>query len=152
MEENMTVVIGIGNDFGSDDAAGLVAVQRLRGVVGNHIRILEQSGDGTLLIESWKDREKVVLIDAALSDKTPGAIHRFEVDTFPLPGKFLCCSTHQLGVNEAIELARVLKQLPRNLIVFAIEGKYFGPGKGLSPEVAQSIPVLVDQVKREVEK
>ncbi|GJL71447.1 MAG: peptidase M52 [Nitrosomonas sp.] len=152
MDEIMTMVIGIGNDFGSDDAAGLIAVQHLRGVVGNHVRILEQSGDGTQLIESWKNREKVVLIDAALSDKAPGTIHRFEVDTFPLPGKFLCYSTHQLGVSEAIELARALKQLPRSLIVFAIEGKYFGPGKGLSPEVAQSIPVLVDQVKREVEK
>lgn len=147
----MTMVIGIGNDFGSDDAAGLIAVEHLRRIVGNHVRILAQSGDGTLLIESWKGQEKVVLIDAALSDKTPGAIHRFQVDTFPLPGKFHCYSTHQLGVSEAIELARALKQLPRNLIVFAIEGKYFGPGKGLSAEVAQSIPELVKRVKREVE-
>ena len=146
------MVIGIGNDFGGDDAAGLIAVQRLRGVVGNNVRIQEQSGDGTLLIESWKDREKVVLVDAALSDKAPGAIHRFEVKQYPLPDKFLRYSTHQFGVNEAIELARALQQLPRKLIVFGIEGKYFGPGKGLSPEVAQSIPELVEQVRREVER
>lgn len=146
------MVIGIGNDFGGDDAAGLIAVQCLRGVVGNNVLIQEQSGDGTLLIESWKDQEKVVLIDAALSGTAPGTIHRFEVDKFPLPGKFFRCSTHQLGVSEAIELARALTQLPRNLIVFGIEGKYFGPGKGLSPEVAQSIPELVEQVRREAEK
>lgn len=148
----MTLVIGVGNDFRWDDAAGLITVQRLKGIVGKKVLFLEQSGDGTLLIESWKDKEKVVLIDAAQSGRTPGTIHRFEADKFPLPERLLRYSTHQLGVNEAIELARALKQLPQQLIVFGIEGKCFGPGRGLSPEVAQSIPELVDQVKWEVEK
>jgi hydrogenase maturation protease len=152
MKENMTLVIGIGNDFRRDDAAGLITAQRLKGIVGNKVLILEQSGDGALLIESWTDSEKVVLVDAAQSGKTPGTIYRFEANKFPLPGKFLRYSTHQLGVNEAIELARALKQLPQQLIVFGIEGKYFGPGRGLSPEVAQSIPELIDQVKWEIEK
>ena len=152
MDKNMILVIGIGNDFRRDDAAGLITVQRLKGIVGNKVLIQEQSGDGALLIESWKERERVVLIDAAQSGKTPGTIHRFEADKFPLPGKFLHYSTHQLGVNEAIELARTLKQLPQQLIVFGIEGKYFGPGRGLSPEVEQSIPELIDQVKSEIEK
>jgi hydrogenase maturation protease len=152
MGENVILVIGIGNEFRRDDAAGIITVQRLRRIVGDEVLILEQSGDGALLIESWKNRERVVLIDAAQSGKTPGTIHRLEANKFPLPGKFLRYSTHQLGVNEAIELARALKQLPQQLIVFGIEGKYFGPGRGLSPEVAQSIPELIDQVKSEIEK
>jgi hydrogenase maturation protease len=152
MDENIVMVIGIGNEFRRDDAAGLITVQRLRGIVGDKVFILEQNGDGALLIESWKDRGRVVLIDAAQSGKTPGTIHRLEADKFPLPERFLRYSTHQLGVNEAIELARTIKQLPQQLIVFGIEGKCFGPGRGLSPEVAQSIPELIDQVKSEIEK
>lgn len=152
MKENLTLVIGIGNDFRGDDAAGLITAQRLRRIVGNKVLILEQSGDGILLIESWKNRGRVVIIDAAQSGKMPGTIHRLEADKFPLPGKFLRYSTHQLGVNEAIELARALKQLPQKLIVFGVEGKDFGLGRGLSPEVAQCIPELVDQVKWEIDK
>ncbi len=146
------MVIGIGNDFRSDDAAGLITVQCLRGIIGNTALILEQSGDGAMLIESWKDRDRVVLIDAAQSGDAPGTIHRFEADKFPLPGNLLRFSTHQLGLNEAIELARALKQLPRRLIVFGIEGKYFGPGSGLSPEVKQSIPALIERVKWEIKE
>lgn len=146
----MNLVIGIGNDFRCDDAAGLITAQRLKRIVGNKAFILEQSGDGTLLIESWKDKDLVVLVDAAQSGEKPGTIYRFEATQFPLPGKFLRLSTHQLGVNEAIELARAINLLPRQLIVFGIEGKNFGPGRGLSPEVEESIPALIDRVKWEI--
>ena len=147
----MILVIGIGNDFRKDDAAGLIAVQRLREVVGNKAFIQEQSGDGAQLIESWQGKERVALIDAIQSGKTPGTIHQLEVVKSPLPKDFLRYSTHQFGVNEAIELARILKRLPKQLIVFGIEGKYFGQGRGLSPEVERSIPELIERVIGEME-
>lgn len=146
----MNLVIGIGNDFRSDDAAGLIAAQRLKKIAGKKALILEQSGDGALLIESWKDKDLVVLVDAAQSGEKPGTIYRFEVNQFPLPGKFLRFSTHQLGVYEAIELARTIGLLPRQLIVFGIEGECFEPGRGLSPEVEKSIPALINRVKKEI--
>jgi hydrogenase maturation protease len=52
------------------------------------------------------------------------------------------CSTHALGVAEAIELARALGRLPARLEVYAIEGARFTAGAGLSPAVEQAVGKL----------
>ena len=57
-------VIGIGNDHRGDDGAGRVAVRQLRDVASD-INVLEQSGEGASLIDSWKDAEFVILVDAS---------------------------------------------------------------------------------------
>ena len=56
-------------------------------------------------------------------------VRRFEAHEQPLPASSLRTSTHSLGVVEAIELARSLGELPRHVVVFAIEGRSFEPGR-----------------------
>jgi hydrogenase maturation protease len=55
-------------------------------------------------------------------------------------------STHSISVNEVIELARVLKRLPRGLIVYGIEGKSFSAGIDLTPEVRQGANKIIERI------
>ena len=57
---------------------------------------------------------------------------------------------HGFGLNEAIELARALGQLPPRCIVFAIEGEAFETGAGLSSAVAAAVREVTDRLSAEL--
>jgi hydrogenase maturation protease len=133
-----TLIIGVGNEFRGDDGVGIVIARRLRAEAPAHVTILEASGEGAALMETWKGAPRVILIDATRSGSPPGAIHRFEAHAEPLPSRFFHYSTHAFSVAEAVELARALNQLPPRLIVYGIEGKNYTAGEGLSPEVERA--------------
>jgi hydrogenase maturation protease len=114
--------------------------------------ILEATGEGTALLESWKGAESVILIDAVSSGAYPGTIHRLDAWAQPLPAGFLHTSTHAFGVAQAVELARALNQLPRSLVIYGIEGKSFDPDAGLSPEVEHAAGEVVARVFREIKE
>jgi hydrogenase maturation protease len=141
-----TLIIGLGNEYRCDDAVGLVVARRLKEVAPEHVRVLEESRGGAALMESWKDADAVILIDAVHSGAKPGILHRLEAHRQPIPTGFFRCSTHAFSVAEAIELARALGQLPRCLIVYGIEAKTFEAGLGLSPEVEKAAQEVVERV------
>ena len=138
------LIIGVGNPDRGDDAAGIIVAQRLRQRLPSDVPILQITGDLTSLLEAWQTAETVILIDAAHSGATPGAIHRFDANKSSLPANFFRCSTHALGIPEAIELARALGNIPPQLIVYGIEAKDFDTGTGLSAPVEQAANKLVD--------
>jgi len=131
-------VIGVGNPWRRDDAAGLVAAKKLGG------RELE---DVAALVEALGEAEQAVVVDAVSSGAEPGTIHRFEAASEPLPERLFAASTHVLGVGEAVELARALGKLPARLSVYGIEGADFSAGEGLSPVVEQAVETVVAEVK-----
>jgi len=144
------VVIGVGNPYRRDDAAGLVVAQRLRQKAPGHVTVIEQEGESTALLEVWKDARAVVLIDAVFSGAEAGTIHRLDAQAAAIPQELFRYSTHAVSVAEAIELARALGQLPPKLVVYGIEGKNFGAGLGLSPEVEGKVAELTERVLREL--
>ncbi len=151
-EEPRLVVIGVGNAYRGDDAAGLIAVRRLRETLGGRVVCREENGEGTALMEAWKEADAVILVDATHSGASPGTLHRFDVAAQPLPATLLCYSTHAFGVAEAIELARALGQLPARFIVYGIEGKNFAAGSELSAEAESAIEEAVSCVRQELER
>jgi len=144
------VVIGIGNEYRSDDGVGIVVARRLRERFLSKITVLEESGEGAALIDSWKGATWVMLVDAVHSGAPPGTIHRFDARAAQIPADFFHYSTHAFSVAEAIELARSLDQLPPHLIVYGIEGENFEAGIGLSRAVEQAVERVVERVATEV--
>jgi hydrogenase maturation protease len=140
------LIIGIGNEYRGDDAVGLIVARRLNWRLADSVTVLEQGGDGAALMEAWRGAEAVIIIDAVASGVAPGAIHRFDANTRPIPKGALRCSTHAFGVAEAIELSRALGELPQILVIYGIEGKNFAAGVGLSPEVEKAACEAVIQV------
>jgi hydrogenase maturation protease len=130
------MVIGIGNRWRGDDAAGLAVAGRLR-ELGADARELE--GEPAALIEAFAEADAIVIVDAASSGAPPGTVRRFDARSGPLPSHCLRSSTHALGVPEAVELARALGRLPARLEIFAIEGARFTTGAPLSPPVERAV-------------
>jgi hydrogenase maturation protease len=144
------LIIGVGNAFRSDDAAGLRVARLLREMRHDSATILEHSGEGAALLEAWKGAGAVILIDAVSSGAEPGTVHRLEPLAGPLPAEMLHHSTHALGIPQAIALGAALNQLPARLVVFGIEGRDFQAGTELSPAVAEILPSVASQVLEEV--
>jgi hydrogenase maturation protease len=150
---NRIIVIGIGNNFRGDDAAGLLVARRLRELAGPGVAILEQTGGANELLSAWQGAEAVILADAVRGGGPPGKIYRFPVHEAALPAElFPAASTHAWGIAEAVALGRVLQQLPPYLVVYGIEGRDFGIGETLSPAVAQAIPAAARRILQEIEE
>jgi len=146
------LVIGIGNEYARDDAAGLLVVRRLKQLGRTDFAIREESGEGASLMEVWKQASRVIVIDAIRSGGQPGGLHRLDASVRPLPAESFRGSTHAFGLYEAVELARSLGQLPRRLLIFGIEGENFTAGTGISGAVELAIGGAVRAVLDEIER
>ncbi len=144
------LIIGIGNEYRSDDAVGLIVARRLKDRAHEGVAILEQSGEGTALMETWRRAKNVVVIDAARTAAKAGAVYRFDAHDERLPARFFNYSTHAFGLAEAIELARAMNQLPAKLVVYGVEGKNFASGVGLSREVEKAAQVVAERIMSEL--
>jgi hydrogenase maturation protease len=143
-------VIGVGNPWRGDDAAGLHAARALRQLLPAPIEVLEETGEPTGLLERFEHAEALWLIDAVRSGAAPGAIHRLDAGAEPLPPELFRSSTHHLGLAEAVELARALGRLPDRVVVYGIEGESFDTGSQLSSPVARAVTETARRVVEEV--
>lgn len=140
------IVIGVGNRWRGDDAAGLAVADRVRELAGGTIATRTHEDEASGLVDAWEGAARAVVVDAATSGAPAGTVHRFAAATDPLPANRLRSSTHAFGVPDAIELARALGRLPERLDVYAIEGAEFAVGAALTPTVARA----VEDVAREL--
>jgi len=164
------LVVGLGNELRADDAAGLHAARLLRELLhvrepsaearvgdtpadlagGAPIDVRECEGEPLTLIELWRDRQAVILLDAMRSGGPPGQLRRLDASAEPLPAPLAgSTSTHAVALPDTIELARALGCLPPRVIVHAVEAVSFASGASLSPEVRAALPALVRAVLRE---
>src|SRR5215831_13231286 len=145
------LLIGIGNEYRCDDSLGLHIVRSLKKREMQNTCIVESSGDGAELLEMFKVVRMAIVVDAVSSGGKPGTIYKFNVHEHSLPAQLSFQSTHAFGLEEALELGRLFKQLPPLLIVFAIEGENFSTGIGLSSSVKPSVQEVTEMVLNEVQ-
>lgn len=149
-EQSRVLIIGVGNDFRKDDAAGLTCLRSLRREVDLDADLRESDGEGSRLIELWRCRDHVILLDSSEPGSFPGRIRRLGVFESGQLLKKLEPSSHVLGLAEAIHLSRTLGELPLDLVVYTIEAADVSMGQGLTPAVAAAIPDLVRCVAQEL--
>jgi hydrogenase maturation protease len=152
-EKPRVKIIGVGQEWRGDDAAGLLVARRLGESLQGRASVLEIQGRAGDLLEAWSEAELVIVADAASSGAPPGKIHRYAAHLEPVPSQlFASCSTHALGLAEALNLGRLFQELPPALIIYGIEGKNFGLGEGLSPEVSRAVAEVARRILLEVEE
>jgi hydrogenase maturation protease len=131
-------IIGVGNDLRHDDGFGPAVVAHLRThpPLATGVTLAVTDGEPTRLIDLWTDAEVAVVIDAVRAPGDPVG-HRYELvfDEVMRLGT-AAVSSHGVSLGETFELARVLDRLPQRLVVLGAAGLHFGPGAGLSPELA----------------
>ncbi len=126
--------IGIGNRYRRDDGVGVYIAERLRDC-GD---VLVLPGEGTELMEAWRGREWVRIFDAVRAGGEPGSRVTLDAARETIPSDFFRYSTHAFGLAEAVEMSRVLGELPPDFVIHGIVGADFGGGEGLTPAVQAS--------------
>jgi len=143
-------LIGVGNRWRGDDAAGLVVAARLRARLPRGIDVIEHRGEPIDLIEAFEGAQAAWLVDAVCSGAQPGTLYRFDAGERRLPAGLFRVSTHRFGLADALELARALGRLPPRVVVYGIEGSRFAPGGPLSPAVAAAAERLAGALSTEL--
>ena len=146
------LILGVGNRDRGDDGIGPILAETLskdEDLKKLNIEITPHFGEGTSLMEMWQDTELTVIIDAMKSGAPAGTVQRFDANKDKLGGGQFYYSSHLFSLAEAVEMARLLKRLPPNLIIYGIEGATYTFGSPLSPEVAAVFSDVSNKVKQE---
>jgi hydrogenase maturation protease len=148
---NPLKIIGVGNAWRSDDAAGLCVIQRLRSAPLPGVILAETPGTAASILAAWEDTADAIVVDAVLSGAPPGTIYRLDAHdsaaAFPVSRS---TSSHGWGLAEALALGQVFRNLPSRLIIYGIEGQDFSFGESLSPAIAAALPEVVRRITAEI--
>jgi hydrogenase maturation protease len=140
------LILGCGNRQRGDDAAGILAVERLRALgIAAEVCV----GESAEIMDAWSGADDVIVIDAVVSGAPAGTVHVWDAPRQPVFAT-AAGSSHGLGVAHAIELARAMDCLPGRLRVYGIEGKRFEIGHEISPEVERAVEEVVRRIAAEV--
>lgn len=145
-------VIGVGNAWRGDDGVGLLAARRLRERLGPSVEVVDAEDDGLALLDLMEGVDHVILIDAVKGGGRPGMAVRLDLSAESRWGTVVPCSTHAMGVAYAIDLARALGRLPKQIVLYGIEVESVESGASISGAVSEGLEVVVEQVTQEVER
>jgi hydrogenase maturation protease len=146
----MTTVIGIGNRDRGDDAAGLLVTDELLAIASPRLTVVQVQGDPLRALDGLQADGQVVIVDAAGPSGRPGRVHRLAASDLDALVAYQGRSTHGLGTSEVVRLGLATGKLPRQTIVYGIEGEDFELGHGVSPFVRAAIPTAVAGILEEV--
>ena len=137
-------VVGCGNSFAADDAAGLEVIRRLRACGEWDCELLEMPQAGVELMEILDGAQTVVFVDAVSSVALPGTIHLVSLPSQAVQPRALgSFSSHGWGLAETLQLRTALgRALPR-LFLVGIEIETCVAGGPLSPMVLEAIRIIV---------
>ena len=142
------VVAAVGSLFRHDDAAGPAAVDLARDRLG-HAEVLGTLATPLELMGAWDGADLAVVVDALRSGGA-GAVHVVELGPDGPPAGAAApaprSSSHGIGVVEVLRLSRVCGTAPQRVVLVGVTGTEFGPGVGLSPQVARAVARAADLV------
>ncbi|MFD2407435.1 hydrogenase maturation protease [Azorhizophilus paspali] len=114
------MLLALGNPERGDVAAGPAVAARLRGWPPAGVALRLCDGDLLGQIETWRDLEVLVCVDAAAPQGEPERIRRLDPGADGLLRDTSLTSSHGLGLTEALALARTLGLAPPRLVVYAL--------------------------------
>lgn len=149
--DSRLLVVGVGNRDRGDDAAGPSVCDLVAAACGGRIDTIVCEGSTVDLATAWDGRSSVIVVDAAEPAGRPGRIT--EVDgRSRLLARAGAISTHGIDVPTAIGLAAAIDGLPGDLTVIGIEGATFDDGARMTPEVRDSVSVVVGSIIRRADR
>lgn len=149
MTATEAVVIGVGNRWRRDDAAGFEVIAALRDRIGDNVELVESDGEPTRLLDAFAVAARVVMVDAVVTGAAPGTVHRFTSDELP-DRMGIGQSSHLVGLIGTIKLGELLDRLPNGLVLIGIEATDFDNGEGMTDAVAAGVGDAVDAVLAEL--
>jgi hydrogenase maturation protease len=139
-----TVVLGIGNTLLRDDGAGIHVLEALRGSGLPAAWRTTCLDGGTLsfaLLAEIEPHDRLIVIDAAQVDSTPGTVQVFEgEDMDRFLGTRRRQSVHEVGLLDLLRVACLTDALPALRALVAIQPESIEWGDTPTAVVAAAIP------------
>jgi len=149
MNRKPILILGVGNTIQTDDGIGVHVIEEMR---KNPIpRDAELFDGGTLgydLLGVIEGRKKVIVVDAVKGQQPPGTLYKFSPKDVPADNNY--DSLHQLGIIEAIRLARLQNKAPDQTVIIGVEPEVIDWGLSLTGTVKSKIPRIIDMVMDEI--
>lgn len=147
-----TLVIGVGNRILSDEGLGVHVIERLLAgyQIPEDVLLLDGGTLGLDLLYYLQGVENLLLIDAVEMRKEAGTLIRMVNNEVPA---FLSMkmSPHQVGIPDMLAVAKMKDLYPQNVILWGVEPDSLELGMDLSPTVEAKVPVLIDEVLKQLE-
>lgn len=140
------LILGIGNLLMGDEGVGVHVVRALEGLtMPPGITVLDGGTGGFHLLELFEKHRHMILIDATLDDRAPGAVRvlrpRFASD-FPRS-----LSAHDIGLRDLVESAALLGPLPTIDLVTVSIAKIQPMSIEMTPEVRDAVPLVIETIR-----
>ena len=141
-----TLVLGIGNLLLADEGVGVHAARALMEQRTGGATVVDV---GTAILDALpllNEAERIILVDAVQCGADPGTVYRMPLEDFSR--KECIASMHGFDLPWALALAG--RSSPPEVVVIGVEPAVIGWSLDLSPEVAASLPTVVEAVKAEI--
>jgi hydrogenase maturation protease len=145
-DDQIVLVLGLGNLIHSDDGVGVHAIQRLQNdrSVPPWATLMDGGTHGLSLAPHIRGFKRVLVIDAIDVGEKPGTLIKLEGDAVErMPGK---PSVHQLGFADLMIAMKLLGESPPEVIVFGVQPQSTEWGTDLTPPVEAALDQLVQAV------
>jgi hydrogenase maturation protease len=139
------LIIGCGNEFAGDDAAGVEITRRATERYGDCYEIRPKPRAAIELLEILAGRDRAIVIDAVATGAPPGTVHVVSLDAKSLvPRSLGGVSSHGFGLAEVLQFAeRLGRPMPR-IALIGIEIHSARPGTAMSPAVADAVEFVIE--------
>jgi hydrogenase maturation protease len=144
------LILGLGNLLCCDDGVGVAALSRLmRGYEAPEGVLMMDGGTlGLSLLPYLQDARRVILVDAIAAKGPPGSPVRLEGEDVA-HAVLHRLSPHQVGVADLLDGARILGDVPDEVVLVGVVPASMELSIERTPEVEAAIPDLVARVVRE---
>jgi hydrogenase maturation protease len=126
MNIQKTIVLGLGNEYISDDGVGIHVVRELRRRLqtsgfGDLITLKELAVGGLPLLDHLVGYERCIIVDAVVTgNRPPGTVYRFQATADQSPRRAM--TSHQTDLSQILRLMKILrKQSPKFVTVYGVE-------------------------------
>ena len=143
-------VVGLGNLMRTDDALGMLAIERLKRELGlpAGVKLIEGGTLGLDLLHPLHGITHVLAIDAIDAGAQPGTVLRFAGEAVAdLPASK---SVHLLGFSDLIGAMRLTGEAPEEIVVLGVQPSRIEWGTQLTGTVERAFPVLMEAVLQQI--
>lgn len=146
-----TVVLGVGNLLLKDEGIGVHLVRALEGrQLPPDVEVIDAGTAGCDILPLLSNAGKIIIVDALKGGEPPGAVYRLTPQDFEQQADYSIISLHDIGVMDALKMLKLMDGRLPGVVIIGVEPGEIEVGLELTPEVAASLPFIVDLVMQEV--
>lgn len=140
-------IIGIGNEFRSDDGIGIHIVRELKNRYPE-LNTSESDGNGVELLSLYQGNDLLIIIDAAYAEKEEdiGKILHLNLNETVDFSNIKLFSSHSFGLVESLKMGKILNAIPDETHLYLVFARDFSFGNKISEEVKQSTEKIISLI------